>query len=185
MPRFNDKKYDPGDDSSADRKTEARERGIVILDVKSRPDGNGIGCPCGCGHVPVGKKSRFMMGHDAKLRGILIRAHLTGTKMVEVIDGKEGAVISAMMMSQHYDWAPYLKQAELRREGKSRQVLRKALGSKRLVKVGRWEYTGEVVAIYAQKSGDEVEVEFVTKTGEIKKKRVPLSEAPLASQEGA
>lgn len=31
-------------------------------------------CRCGCGATPKGKKARFIPGHDARLRGILLRA---------------------------------------------------------------------------------------------------------------
>ncbi len=31
-------------------------------------------CMCGCGATPAGRRSRFMPGHDARLRGTLIRA---------------------------------------------------------------------------------------------------------------
>jgi hypothetical protein len=126
------------------------------------------------------------MGHDAKLRGKLIRAHLTQTQVQTLRVGdtgvyvNEGPVIGAKLYSQRFGWASSLDAAELRREGKNRQVIRKALGSRRLVKVGRWDYTGQVVAVYNTKGGDEFEVEYVTKQGEIKHKRVPADKAPLA-----
>ena len=31
-------------------------------------------CMCGCGAAPRGRRSRFLPGHDARLRGILVRA---------------------------------------------------------------------------------------------------------------
>ena len=33
-----------------------------------------VACRCGCGETPKGKKARFIPGHDARLRGILLRA---------------------------------------------------------------------------------------------------------------
>jgi hypothetical protein len=33
-------------------------------------------CRCGCGQRPRGKRSHFLPGHDARLRGVLLRAKL-------------------------------------------------------------------------------------------------------------
>lgn len=168
MGRFNEKKYDPRKESSPGKKA----KGKLILRVKEGQ------CACGCGEAPSGSKSVFRMGHDARLRGKLIRAHLTGTPVVLVDEAQPSPVSTAMEMAERHGWRQYLIDAETRREGKNRQVLNKALGSKRLIKVGRWEYTGQVVAIYEiQGNGEEYDVEYVTKMGDVKKARVPAKQA--------
>lgn len=166
MPRFNEKKYDPRDDSSPGVRTE----GKLVLVVKEGE------CACGCGHEPFGKKSTFLMGHDARLRGKLIRAHLTDTRVV-LSDGvsSPSPVVSAMDAAERHGWEKYLRDATARREEKNRALLRKALGSDRLVKVGRWEYTGQVVAVFDRDG--EFEIEYVTKDGSTKRKRVPADQA--------
>jgi hypothetical protein len=75
----------------------------------------------------------------------------------------------------HY-WTSYLEEAVMKREGRNREVLAKALESERLVKVGRWEYTGQVVAVYRLKNVDMFELEYVDKAGNIKHTRVPADE---------
>lgn len=172
MPRFNPSKYDPRKESSDGFKTYNEG---VTLKVALREDGS-EGCPCGCGEIPEGKKSLFMMGHDARLRGKLIRAHLTDTDITFVYppkSGRDDETATAMKVAKRFKWESYLEAAELRREGKNREVLGRAVGSKRLVKVGRWQYTGQVLAVYETPQGNDYEVEYVTKQGEVKKTRVP------------
>lgn len=186
MPRFNEKTYDPRDDSSKGFEQDGK---LVVLHQTGKLDGKDqTSCLCGCGHFPHGRRSSFMMGHDARFRGALIRAHLTDTPVVIVteVDGKNASPkhaspVPATRILEEFDlpWGEYLESAEVRREGKNRQVLAKAVGSERLIKVGRWEKTGQVVAFYEGKSADrdEYEVEYVTKTGEVKRTRVPVAEA--------
>jgi len=170
MARFNQKKYDPRRDSSPGHK---RTKDKLILEVQEGQ------CACGCTDKPAGAKSKFKMGHDARLRGKLIRAHLTGTPVVMIeSEARPSPVFTALEVAQRHGWQQYLKDADTRRDGKNRQVLNKAMGSKRLVKVGRWEYTGQVVAIYEiPGNGEEYDVEYVTKMGDVKKTRVKASEA--------
>ena len=187
MPRFNEKTYDPRNDSSEGFEQEGK---LVVLHQSAKIDGKEqSSCLCGCGHYPHGRNSSFMMGHDARFRGALIRAHLTDTPVVIVTDDPTGrnsgpqhhAPIPAAQVTDELGlpWAQYLESAEARREGKNRQVLAKAVGSERLIKVGRWEKTGQVIAFYEGKSPDrdEYEVEYVTKTGDVKRTRVPVAEA--------
>lgn len=191
MPRFNEKTYDPRNDSSEGFEQEGK---LVVLHQTSTADGKGqTSCLCGCGHYPHGRKSQFMMGHDARFRGALIRAHLTDTPVVIVTEqeGRKNAspehhtpVPAAKVVDElGLPWEQYLESAEVRRAGKNRQVLAKAVGSERLIKVGRWEKTGQVIAFYEGKSPDrdEYEVEYVTKTGDVKRTRVPVAEAKETS----
>jgi hypothetical protein len=183
MPRFIQQDYDPADDSSKGYGGIQRHTKAVVL----RQVGED-GCPCGCGvafgasyHTKTGSEltmsGRFCIGHDARLRGKLIRAHLTGTSVVVIRDDEAAEPTSALEVAKQYEWEPYLKNAELRREGANRNLLQSAMNSKRLVKVGRWEYTGQVVAIFDTPDGGEYEVQYVTKQGETKKTRVPAEQA--------
>jgi len=184
MPHFAITKYDPAEDSTAGQEEYAKQTGCVVLNAVRREDDHElIGCPCGCEGVPVGRKATFLMGHDARLRGKLIRAHLTDTKVIQCTDGVRGSSRTAMSVASDYgdSFVDALKGADLRREGKNREVVQKALHSKRLVKVGRWQYTGQVAAIYSTPGGDEYEIEYVTKQGETRKVRVPASQTEEVS----
>lgn len=176
MGRLKIKNYKPEHESSPSLRMRAKKTGELWL-LSKEQDGR-LSCPCGCGKMPAGKKSTFAMGHDARLRGMLQRAHLTDTLVVEVLAGEdaEPTPVTAKEVAERHGWMEALEQAELAREGKNRQVLNKAMGSDRLIKVGRWEYTGQVVAIY--QNGDEhYEIEYVTKTGDVRRTRVKASEA--------
>lgn len=225
MPRFNQKRWLPAHDTTPGLKTVA-PGAIVLLQVASlRPTRPGestgtryddydqahlkgtefsvqrLGCPCGCGEFPRGSKAEFCMGHDARLRGKLIRAYMTGTKIVYVMraafdtgDGGEVILDSRVpewtsgpidpleiarrfeVKGKNFTWEHYLEEAVERREGKNREVLARAVGSKRLITVGRWEYTGQVAAVYRLDNEDYYEIEYVTKAGGVKKARVPAAE---------
>lgn len=188
MPRFAITKYTPVKDSTPGLRTVDPQR--LVLAIKYRGDnpaaGTDFGCPCGCGEEPIGKDAVFKMGHDARLRGKLIRAYLTDTEVVFVVGGIGGAPappLTAKQVAARYKWEGYLEHAAMAREGKNRQVLRSAIGSTRLIKVGRWEYTGQVVAVYGVEGDKEYDVEYVTKLGEVKKTRVPADQAPVAPEE--
>lgn len=181
MPRFSPEKWKPEYDSSP---------GVFQLDpgcvVLLRPDV--LACPCGCGELPRGVKATFCMGHDARFRGILIRAHLMG---VEVRWARSDGALTdpspAMELAKDLDWKEYLLSAELRRDGKNRELLRRALKDPDLLKAGRWDYTGgQVVVLYkANSKTGMMNIEYVNQAGEIRKARIPASEAPLASEEKA
>jgi hypothetical protein len=183
MARFAPTKYNPALDSSEGYEKFAERSNLLVLSTNLRDTGDGgperIGCPCGCGAVPVGKTAVFMMGHDARLRGKLIRAHLTGTEVVRYVDGEQANPVSALEDAKRWgeSFTTALKNAELRREGANRNLVTKALNSQRLIKVGRWEHTGQVVAVYETDSGEEYDVEYVTKSGETRKVRVPADKA--------
>jgi hypothetical protein len=180
MPRFNANKWTPGDDTSPGRRTDDPSR--VVLNWHYDDAEKRFGCPCGCNGMPQGKKTKFAMGHDARLRGILIRAHLMAVEIRYIVNGVTMEPMSAMEVAKKYDWKEYLDTAVLRREGKNREVLSRALGSERLVKVGRWEYTGQVAAVYRTGSEDMLLIEYVNKAGDVRQARVPASEAPLAQE---
>lgn len=178
MPRFTPSKYEPVRDSSPGFRTDHPDN--VVLAIRQREDGT-FGCPCGCMEAPLGANSVFKMGHDARMRGKLIRAHLTDTFIMVfyvAVDGtvRESGPHPAGRLAKQYGWEEAIENAVLRRDGKNREVLRRALGSRRLVRVGRWEYTGQVVAVYGADE-NEFLVEYVTRTGDVRRVRVPAEKA--------
>ena len=125
-------------------------------------------CPCGCGERPRGKTATFGMGHDIRLRGKLIRAAAAGAKVVTVtketdsamVDGgmRDPADFAAGYSTLKLDWRAAVVDSAARittREGNAnpdREVLEAATGplpaGRELVRVGKWDYTGRVAAIY-------------------------------------
>lgn len=190
MPHFNPTKYDPRTDSSPS--TEVHRQGAgspqtVILDWTSIDPARRV-CPCGC-REELASSSRFRMGHDARLRGKLVRAHVTGTD-VTIIKGRDVSTQSALAVAEQFssptlDWKTTLREAEGRYTGSraktdaaNAEVLSRAngpqVGDRKLVKVGRWSYTGNLIAIYQDR--DVAVFEYVTKTGEIKTIERPLED---------
>jgi hypothetical protein len=182
MPRFNSDKYNTAQDSSPGWKTYKPEHVVLLLAATGPTSDAKFGCPCGCGGWPLGEKATFAMGHDARLRGILIRAHLMGKKIFYVLRTADKVIdtepLDALTVAKKHAWGGYLEQAVLKREGKNREVLSRAMGSQRLIQVGRWEYTGQVCAVYRdERNQDMVEVEYVNAAGDVKRARMPLEEA--------
>lgn len=191
MGRFAHTKYAPENDSSASLKKIAKDRGVVALVIKTRKlkdgDGRQESCPCGCGEYPKSLTTTFGMGHDARLRGKLIRAHLMDASVLYVIDGQEQPLRTALQVASKHGWEKYLKEAVTRREAKNREVLKKATngnGSKRLIKVGRHEYTGQVVAVYEAANGkpETYDIEYVTKGGAKKTLKGVAADKALAAK---
>lgn len=171
MGRFSGRDYSPSDDSSSN--WQGLDIANVVLEVAKRPDGS-LGCPCGCFGVPTTKKATFITGHDATLKGKLIRAHLTGAKITIVHDTFTHRPASAMEIAEGYGWAVYLIDARARvdREQKPRTLT--ALGRTVSIKVGRWDYGGTVVAIRTLQDGNLVwDVEYETKQGKTQHQTVP------------
>lgn len=202
MGKFLVSQYDPRKDSSPG--TEAWRPGFrgepdgfegVILD--HRPVNGQRACPCGCTRRVAGKAT-FAMGHDMRLKGILIRAHLTATLVAIVgVNGRTGdpelgpaysaAEIAARYSTPKFDWVAMLEEADEKQgadvrakiERANREILARALGvqpgDRKLIRVGRWEYTGEVLAVY-DINGGEVEFEYTARNGEIRTIRKPATE---------
>jgi hypothetical protein len=74
MARFDPRRYDVRMDSSA---------GFEDLSVMILVTEPGL-CPCGCGEPPKNPKATFLMGHDVRLRGKLIRAAACDLKIQRV-----------------------------------------------------------------------------------------------------
>lgn len=190
MARFNPAKYDPREDSSPG--TERYRQGgnaptTLVLDwTPIEPSGRA--CPCGC-REELAANSRFRMGHDARLRGKLTRAHVTGTD-VTIIKGRDVTTLSAVAVADQFsspqlDWRASLREAEGRYSGSraridaaNAEILKRAqgpqVGDRRLIKVGRWPYTGEVIAIYQDR--DVAVFEYTAKSGEVKTVERPLED---------
>ena len=199
MARFNPAKYDPREDSSPG--TEQFRQGggsplTVVLDWTPLLDRDRA-CPCGCREA-LAANSRFRMGHDARLRGKLVRAHVTGTD-VTIVKGRDVSTSSAMAIADQFsspslDWKQSLKEAEVRYSGSraaidaaNARLLEEAkgphVGDRKLVKVGRWSYTGEVIAIYADK--DTAVFKYTTKSGEVKEVERPLEDVKAMADSDA
>lgn len=100
--------YLPASDSTPDMKGRAEKEGKVVLDLT---DG---ACLCGC----KGKsQSRFMPGHDARLKGKLVRATIADVKLLIVMGDDEQAVTPrqfAGVLSGKYDWVKGLDESVAR-----------------------------------------------------------------------
>lgn len=163
MKRFNASKYDPKVDSSFGYThpggTRLAHPDAVILEVVG---GDPALCACGCAEAPRGKGATFGMGHDARLRGKLARALAAGSKIVltdvnkqvtEVLDPEDYA---SRFSTEKLDWAESIRESASKARGKGesaeRAILAKALGPQvgetKLIKIGRWEKTGKIVAVY-------------------------------------
>ena len=188
MPRFVPERWRPVDDSSTGYKTFDPECVVLqvsfrAIDEKVEPKSYTMGCPCGCGGFPNGEKTTFCMGHDARLRGILIRAHLMGVKIRYILGDVVSDPIDAAMVAEGHFWTSYLDEAVERREAKNKEVVRRALQAEegRLLKVARWSVTGgQVIAIYQDKKEGMHWIEWVDRAGNSKTARVRADESPLA-----
>jgi hypothetical protein len=179
MNKFNPNKYDPRSDSTPGL---PRREGSISLLV-----GRGL-CGCGCGSAPAGNGARFLMGHDAKLKGKLARVlaarlqvalveETTGT--TEVLDPVEYA---ARFSTKKVDWAGLVRasadkvlerRGAVDRRAAERAVLDRATRDG-AVRVGRWDATDSVAAIYRLDGGG-YEVEFVELDGSIRQTQVKVA----------
>lgn len=108
--RFNPEKYDPKQDSSKGHQKD----GVLVLAQKTKKDGDHeiTSCASGSLEFPSNRKSKFVQGGDARLKGRLIRAHLTGTKVVRVIDGKAGKAGTALAVAKEHGFEKQIKAAD-------------------------------------------------------------------------
>lgn len=168
MNRFTADQFDPLAESSGTSETiRAQYPTALILNVTPGC------CPCGCGERPRGKTATFGMGHDIRLRGKLIRAAAAGAKVVRVTkeadsamvagDPDDPAAFAAEYSTPKLDWRAAVADAASRiavrtnKPNPERDVLEAATGpqpeGRVLVRVGKWDYTGAVAAIYDDPSG--------------------------------
>jgi hypothetical protein len=96
--------YKPAQDSSVAYRDNPRYANEVVLRVHP-----GM-CKCGCGGQVQAKTSRFVQGHDVRLRGVLIRAVATQTP-VRVVTGTDEIVYQSaleyaeQLSTPQMDWA--------------------------------------------------------------------------------
>lgn len=181
MGRFNVLQWNPRQDSSEGVDYEAAGLNPETTVVLSRPTARS--CYCGCQTNPVGRDRQFAIGHDARLKGKLIRAHLTGSPVAYLVGQVLEDQGTAMVFAATHGWGRVLLEAEAKQgpgikaklEAANRRVTTAAIGpqvgDRRLVKVGRWAYTGQVLAVYEDTG--RYEVEYVTKKGEVVRAEVP------------
>jgi hypothetical protein len=104
------KKYDPASDSTPELQARASKEGRVILDLSNNA------CLCGCKGVSA---SRFQPGHDARLKGKLVRATMADVKLL-IIMGKDEQEVTprqfAQVLKGKYDWVKGLDESVARLE---------------------------------------------------------------------
>lgn len=128
--------YNPQADTSPGRKATDKTGPILVLTGK----GDSRLCRCGCGHA-VAPKRNFRQGHDAKLKGILVRAHNANSPVTVEVDGKAHTRTPAAVA------AAYLNGYTLGDTPASKRKAGPKLGDSRRVKVGRWVYNGKITAV--------------------------------------
>lgn len=162
--------YDPAADSSPETgPLRAAYPGVVIRHVG--------GCQCGCG-APVGRKSRFVPGHDAKLKGILQRAMAADVPVNLVGPDGQVLVTTAENVARDYEWLEKVRSGADRIIRRSRtpvaaeRRVAKLVEDRRgdpeftLISFGRWERTGRALAVWLTPSGNYESV-YATEEGTV------------------
>lgn len=181
MVRFNTAAYDPRADSSfgySNGGVRVAHPSALILEVVGSPEVRL--CPCGCAEAPRTKTGVFMMGHDARLRGKLARALAGGSTVVltdashTVVEELKPTDYASRFSTAKLDWSQAVTDSAAKastssaRADAEKAVLAKALGPQvgdtKLLRIGRWDKTGSVVAVYDE-SGTVV-YEYVDGKGE-------------------
>lgn len=193
MSKYNPKTYSPRQDESNEVPA-----AIVAADpqnlhlIVSDNDEPNI-CACGCGETR-GPKTLFAMGHDIRLRGKLMRIGASGGKVTLVgrnpwcligdpVIQVDPVDFAKQFSTEKLDWAQNVREGIARalaprpsRKNAEKAVLAKATGpqqgDKVLIKIGRWDKTGSIAAIYKYDDGTDVmEVEYVDAKGNIQTAR--------------
>ena len=140
-------------------------------------------CYCGCGQPPQRNGGYFRMGHDARYRGILLRAHVAGMP-VSIFNGNEFTTTSAMWLAQIHGWGEALQTTATREQarayGRAAKAKTKAaakatrlqIGDITPINVGRWTYQAQVVGLWEDGTA---EYEYTTKQGATKRSRQPIA----------
>lgn len=153
--------YDPTADTLSKYRKQITDKTGPILNQPT-PDH----CPCGCGEKSKGKNSVFLMGHDARMKGIILRAYVANSPIT--FKTNDGLVTyKASQVADHFGWLdPIRTRSVAIKANRKVKAPRKAksgvqVGDTRKIKVGRWEYDAMVVGI----DGDSVLYEYATKNG--------------------
>lgn len=176
MNKYSPARYDPSVDSTPGLPRRSDAVSLVV----------GIGlCACGCGNNPAGRKAKFCMGHDARLKGVLMRAYSAGlnlalveqtTGTAEVVDP---LVYADQFSTEKVNWRKLVQEAadrvRERRGGIDRRTAERAVLERAArdgaVRVGKWDKTDSVAAIYDLGDG-KIEIEFVDDVGRVRNKIV-------------
>lgn len=179
MNKFSPARYDPAVDSTKGLPRRSDSVSLLI--------GTGL-CACGCGDTPSGKKAKFCMGHDARLKGVLTRVHSAGLEVALVEETTGTAeVLDPLVYADRFstakvDWRQLVLDAAAKiadrrgtidRRAAERRVLERA-ASDGAVRIGRWDKTDSVAAIY-QLEGGNYEVEYVDNVGRIRQTQVEVA----------
>lgn len=87
-------------------------------------------CLCGCGGFPQREGARFIAGHDAKLKSLLIKAHIDNVAGITIKDGDGERVVSPMEMATELTWRGALIDAEDRAKAKAEAAKAKEAAAK-------------------------------------------------------
>ena len=167
--------YDPRPDSSPETEHLRRLYPTALVIVQA-------GCNCGCGG-PVGRKSKFQPGHDAKLKGKLQRAHAAEAQVLLV--GEDGSMlpVTPLSVAGYYgpNWVSIVERGAARIVTRSvtpiaaekrlaRLVEQIEIGEKpdlQLVEFGKWEKTGRAMVILRSVATGKLETRYATDEGTI------------------
>lgn len=163
--------YDPRADSSPDipESIRAAYPGLIIA---QHP---GV-CQCGCGTRQT-RKTRFLPGHDAKLKGKLQRAVAADVAVHEIGQDGEVHTTPAIDVARYYGWETIVQKGADRIVARSQTPL---AAEKRLAKLvldgregftllehSRWDQTGRSIALWREESTGVTEATYVTSEGTI------------------
>lgn len=109
---------DHPDDAAGHGATTHDDRGVYLIVEPGH-------CACGC-EQQVAKGSQFRQGHDARLKGILQRAHMRGSE-IHLITGSEMISTDAMKLAQERGWVRFLEQAEAKAHLRAEKLARRAV----------------------------------------------------------
>jgi len=84
-----------------------------------------VPCLCGCGEIPTRNTAEFVPGHDAKLKALLIKAHLEGTS-ITITNGEVTREATALEIATERDWDGFLLVAERRATRKAAEKAERA-----------------------------------------------------------
>lgn len=131
----------------------------------------------------------FKQGHDAKLKGQIIRAFRAGVKMQ--IKGGAAAGVTARALAKQYGWEHYLTEAPVRkaRPAKAKKAAKAAKTPKALGPVKPYEGAtasfsfrgGVAVGRVTKVEGDDIEVVWTTKSNRVMTKTLKASEITVAA----
>jgi hypothetical protein len=128
----------------------------------------------------------FKQGHDAKLKGQIIRAFRAGVKM----QLKGEAAVTPKALAKQYGWEHYLTEAPVRKARTAKPKAAKAVKAAKATKpekpyvgaTASFTFRGGVaVGRVTGVEGDDVEVVWTAKTGRVMSKTLKASEITVAA----